>query len=937
MSNEIKAIDRASVHRICSGQVVLNLAMAVKELVENSIDAGARNISVRLKEYGSKLVEVVDDGDGVEESNFEGLTLKYHTSKLRDFSDLQDVATFGFRGEALSSVCALCNLSISTCHKDAAQGTQLKFDHHGVITSRKPCARERGTTVSLENLFVTLPVRHKEFLSNLKREFNKMAALLTGYCLVATGVNITCTNHLDGGRKQTVLSSQGSTSVRERISAVFGAKETSRLLEIEHRPPSDEVLEEFSLTDAVLDDSAHLRIEGFVSTCAHGGGRSSSDRQFIFINSRPCELPKLTKLVNAVYHTFNRDQYPFLFINIHLQRQSVDVNVTPDKRSVFLHHEKHLLALVKSSLLATFRPVAATYERREFSSPLSSSQSQGSLSRFLSSSSPCGARNVLQPGSPGTGMKRVLSATSSPTGQRLSLQSFKFRRIEATASKEPSPNLDTSSDSILATPEPEEPTSFDVTNTSAFEPNSNDEDAVDVDRSQMSSQATTPQATSQVTSQTSLQLTQLQSLSSNLSSLSECTLTPDSKTPSKEEGGEDVEPTCHSLGGACGTERSVTLHHGGPSSECVGTSVPRVPKSSSERLSSKKGSDGKLGTAVGLRLLQAFRFGSSSTYLEQREAIWQSDVQTTLTKDSQDLEVDGPFSRDSESDSVMPESELLHGEGDILKSEQLPVEEFEVDKRSEVPRRVRTLEFCLSRLRRKTKESQNDGCSGNEEHSKPASRKFRAAISPSDNAAAENELAKEISKDMFGQMEIIGQFNLGFIVAKLGDDLFIVDQHAADEKYNFERLERDTVMKGQKLLTPQPLELTVVNESVLIENREVFEKNGFAFEVDESQPSSRKVKLVSVPASGSWQFGKEDVDELIFMLSDNPHTVCRPSKVRQMFASRACRKSVMVGMPLTLATMGKVVSHLGELHHPWNCPHGRPTMRHLVNLAILPD
>ncbi|KAM7295853.1 mismatch repair endonuclease PMS2 isoform X4, partial [Ixodes scapularis] len=506
-----------------------------------------------------------------------------------------------------------------------------------------------------------------------------------------------------------------------------------------------------------------------------------------------------------------------------------------------------------SSLLATFRPVAATYERREFSSPLSSSQSQGSLSRFLSSSSPCGAGNVLKPGSPGTGMKRVLSATSSPTGQRLSLQSFKFRRIEATASEEPSPNLDASLDSILATPESEEASSFDVTSTSAFEPNSNEEDALDVDRSQMSSQATTSQATSQ------------------------------------------------------------------------------IPK-----LRAKK-KEAKMWNQHATRW-EAFRFGSSSTYLEQTEAIRQSDVQRTPTKDSQDPEVDDTFSRDSESDSVMPEPELLHSKGDLLKSERLPVEEFEVDKRSEVPRRVRTLEFCLSRLRRETKELQNDACSaGNEEHSKPASRKFRAAISPSDNAAAENELAKEISKDMFGQMEIIGQFNLGFIVAKLGDDLFIVDQHAADEKYNFERLERDTVMKGQKLLAPQPLELTAVNESVLIENREVFEKNGFAFEVDESQPSGCKVKLVSVPASGSWQFGKEDVDELIFMLSDNPHTVCRPSKVRQMFASRACRKSVMVGMPLTSATMGKVVSHLGELHHPWNCPHGRPTMRHLVNLAILPD
>ncbi|KAH9365567.1 hypothetical protein HPB48_008928 [Haemaphysalis longicornis] len=284
MSKEIKAIDRGTVHRICSGQVVLNLAIAVKELVENSIDAGAKNISVKLKDFGSKLVEVVDDGEGVDEPNFAGLTLKYHTSKLREFSDLEGVATFGFRGEALSSLCALCDVTISTCHKDASQGTLLKFDHHGVITSRSPCAREASIfTVDdrLHNLFTTLPVRHREFLANLKREFGKMVSLLTGYCLVATGVNISCTNFTEGGRKQVVLNSQGSQTVRERVATVYGAKE-------------------------------------------------------------------LTKLVNSVYHVFNRDQYPFLFLNIHLERQSVDVNVTPDKRSVFVHHEKYLLAIVKS-------------------------------------------------------------------------------------------------------------------------------------------------------------------------------------------------------------------------------------------------------------------------------------------------------------------------------------------------------------------------------------------------------------------------------------------------------------------------------------------------------------------------------------------------------------------------------------------------------------
>ncbi|XP_075557192.1 mismatch repair endonuclease PMS2 isoform X3 [Dermacentor variabilis] len=649
MSKEIKAIDGSTVHRICSGQVVLSLAVAVKELVENSIDAGANNISVKLKDHGSKLVEVVDDGEGVDESNFAALTQKYHTSKLRQFSDLEDVATFGFRGEALSSLCALCDVTIATRHKDAAQATLLKYDHHGAITSKSPCARDRGTTVSLHNLFTTLPVRHREFVANLKREFGKMITLLTGYCLVVTKVNISCVNFTEGGRKQVILNSQGSQAVLERIANVYGAKEAAKLLEIQQCAPTEEILEEFALTK-YLAEAPSTRIEGYISSCAHGSGRSSTDRQFVFVNSRPCEMPKLTKLVNSTYHMFNRDQCPFLLINIHLERHSVDVNVTPDKRSVFVHHEKYLLAIVKCSLLAIFRPVAATYERQGLSlSPALSQSQQSPMSSYLS--------------------PRLPNFISADKG--------------------------------------------------AF-------------------------------------------------------ITPVKRT-----------------------------------SSALGTS-----------------------TVKSSAALQSFKY--------------------------------------------KPAVEKL-------------------------------------------------------------SRGFRAAITPSDNAAAENELSRQISKDMFEEMKIIGQFNLGFIITQLGEDLFIVDQHAADEKYNFEMLQRDVVMETQRLLMPQVLELTAVNEMVLTENLEIFEKNGFGFEVDESLPLGKRVRLVSVPVSGSWQFGKEDVDELIFMLSDNPHTVCRPSKLRQMFASRACRKSVMVGTALTVLTMKKVVSHLGELHHPWNCPHGRPTMRHLINISILPD
>ncbi|XP_026307963.1 mismatch repair endonuclease PMS2-like [Piliocolobus tephrosceles] len=150
---------------------------------------------------------------------------------------------------------------------------------------------------------------------------------------------------------------------------------------------------------------------------------------------------------------------------------------------------------------------------------------------------------------------------------------------------------------------------------------------------------------------------------------------------------------------------------------------------------------------------------------------------------------------------------------------------------------------------------------------------------------------------MFAEMEIIGQFNLGFIITKLNEDIFIVDQHATDEKYNFEMLQQHTVLQGQRLIAPQTLNLTAVNEAILIENLEIFRKNGFDFVIDENAPVTERAKLISLPTSKNWTFGPQDIDELIFMLSDSPGVMCRLSRVKQMFASRACRKSVRKESP----------------------------------------
>lgn len=116
-------------------------------------------------------------------------------------------------------------LSIVTHHSSQAAATRLEYDHNGKLLSKNACARDVGTTVSLQHLFSTLPVRHREFLRNIKREFSKLVHVLQGYCLVSTGVRITCSNQVEKGKKTTIVSTNGSKQVKDNITCVFGPKQ----------------------------------------------------------------------------------------------------------------------------------------------------------------------------------------------------------------------------------------------------------------------------------------------------------------------------------------------------------------------------------------------------------------------------------------------------------------------------------------------------------------------------------------------------------------------------------------------------------------------------------------------------------------------------------------------------------------------------------------
>ncbi|KAJ7590681.1 DNA mismatch repair protein [Mycena floridula] len=888
----IQAIDIQTRHRITSGQVVIDLQTAVKELLENSLDAGATNIEVRFKNYGVKSIEVIDNGSGIAEKDHDSIALKHHTSKLNSFTDLETVLTFGFRGEALSSLCALCESVVVTTCVSPPMGIVLEMEQSGKVKSRTNIARQRGTTVLLTNPFLPLPVRRKEFERNAKREFGKALSLLSGYALgpcCGTGngtgqaVRLTVSNQMDKGQKTVQLRTQGLPNTRASVTTLWGPKALEHLMDLDLKFTVEQEtgpLKRARNSDKSTDSkSIQIVVRGLVSKFAVGCGRTGTDRQFFYVNSRPCNLTKIQKAFNEVYRSFNATQAPFIVADFIIPTECCDINVSPDKRTIFLHSEVALVTQLKAALELAFAPSRSTYDIRA-----------------TQSSNP----NAL----PGPSQTPKAS-----TVQRIETHKESVTTLELQHPTDDIPSVEP----IDVDPVPQVP----------VEP-------------------TTSQAKVTMVLNTS-QAAWNRPLVPRTSPSPEILISDDEGHVRKKRKSE-VAPDRAS---PAPKERQQSLPR--PSAKDnkakASSSQPRqelrqrlLPFARSGSLVAKHVSDDEEDELEG---------DSSSSVALKVDVIKPADLSATSADQSTDLDssvIAAPSSTDSEMIDLTEDFD--ESQDPLFLSDDPSLSIIPSDSFVDHPEVIRTsgsegitMSFNFTRIAKKwayMNEEQPPATS-----SSAPSIPAEAGVTNTESDSAADALSRIIEKEDFGTMTVLGQFNLGFIVVRRKlledvDDLFIIDQHAADEKYNFETLQQTTNIKSQRLFRPQPLELTAADEMLAIENIEVLRQNGFEIDVEdeiENDGPSSRLKLVAQPVSKSTTFDMKDLEELIHLMHDHPTgRMVRCSKARAMFAMRACRKSVMVGMPLTQGQMTSVVQHMGTMEQPWNCPHGRPTMRHLHDL-----
>jgi len=1006
MAATIKPIEAQSVHQIQSGQVIVDLCSVAKELVENALDAEANAIEVRFKNYGLDAIEVQDNGTGISEANYEGLALKHYTSKLSTYDDLSELQTFGFRGEALSSLCALSNFSVVTAQAhEAPKGKRLEFEMSGKLKSTSFTAAQKGTSVVVESLFSKLPVRQKELSKNIKREYGKVLGLLQAYACISTKVKFTVKNAVPKGRSAVAFSTKGNMTTRENIANVYGAKMLAQLVELDLKLDLQPTLTQMSRSDA---DGTEVNVVGHISKPVFGEGRQTPDRQMFFVNGRPCGLPQIAKAINEVYKSYNVTQSAFIFADFRMDTNNYDVNVSPDKRTIFLHNAGTLTDRLKEELTKCFDSTEQTVPQsqvpnkklptfRQLTVSRDSSRDEGeaesaSSVRAGSRDAPIGVPNEADGDSEAPEVETSEGEDIAPPN----LLKAHFGGITSTREDEPrakkTPNqakvqraIEKQAEKVAKAMEKHKKLQVDVDEYGDVQELPQREGSFDTaDREE-------PLHLHVRDFNARIQEQQKQRRSEEVDEEEDEERQPEMSTQVAarrrrvEEAGavpnafERMRPRRLSPEVATITigDRVITRMVGTPQNATASDSSRNsTPKEKSVFQFSQNLRKFDVENAnVDINAGRNDEAASTDTE-DSRDASRESEVAADVEWTSEAT----PFRRrtgkdNGESVNHFVDSQRTRSENsrhDLDETADRTQEEYRV---TELIRLAEATNYANSReLQRRANQALKGGIPKDstanalaitnidmatlaEQCTLMTSHKLTfandgglgLAAEKSMDGSEEERLSLTISKSDFTKMHVAGQFNLGFIIAlryqdksdaaRQKDELFIIDQHASDEKYNFERLQAETVVGNQKLVHPVMLDLTAVEEEIVLENEEALQQNGFIIESDTTGylPVGQRCKLLSLPLSKEVTFNTKDLEELIHLLSESHISadssyIPRPGKVRKMFAMRACRSSIMIGKTLSTRQMRSVLEHMGKIDKPWNCPHGRPTMRHLTSL-----
>ncbi|GIC89306.1 mismatch repair ATPase MLH1 [Aspergillus udagawae] len=371
----IRPLDPDVVNKIAAGEIIVAPMHALKELIENAVDAGSTSIEVLVKDGGLKLLQITDNGHGIDRDDLPILCERFTTSKLKQFEDLSSIGTYGFRGEALASISHIAHLTVTTKTAGSSCAWRAHYSDGKLVPPKpgqsaapKATAGRGGTQITVEDLFYNVPTRRRAFRS-ASEEYAKILDVVGRYAVHCSGIAFSCRKHGESGAG---ISTPAAANTVDRIRQIHGSAVANELVEFQ-----------------VEDSKLGFRSSGLVTNANYHVKRTTI---LLFINHRSVESSAIKRAVEQTYSSFlPKGGHPFVYIDLEIEPQRVDVNVHPTKREVnFLNEDEIIesicdeirskLAQVDSSrtfLTQTLLPGVTTIEPLNRNNPAAGPSSEG--------------------------------------------------------------------------------------------------------------------------------------------------------------------------------------------------------------------------------------------------------------------------------------------------------------------------------------------------------------------------------------------------------------------------------------------------------------------------------------------------------------------------------------------------------------------------------
>ena len=324
--SKIKLLDEDLINKIAAGEVIERPASVVKELIENSLDAGATRINIEIKDSGKKLIKISDNGSGMSSEDAKKSIIRHATSKISNVDDLFAIQTLGFRGEALASIAAVSKMSIITKQKDELEAFNFVVEGGKEISSGTLGA-ETGTIIEIVDIFFNTPAR-KKFLKTDSVELRHIVEIVLKYALINENVSFRLKHD-----KHELLNSPAVESYRNNLASIYGTGLAKELLEVNYQ---DEL----------------VKITGFIAKPF--AARNDKNQQHLFVNKRWIRNEDITKAIYEGYHSLLFvGKHPIYVLNLDINPLKIDVNVHPAKTEIKIEQKKEIYYSVLKAIRET--------------------------------------------------------------------------------------------------------------------------------------------------------------------------------------------------------------------------------------------------------------------------------------------------------------------------------------------------------------------------------------------------------------------------------------------------------------------------------------------------------------------------------------------------------------------------------------------------------